>query len=54
MMYPYIILADCIEVTHSHLLDRNNRQEVEVHFEKAIEEGFASARCCLPSYRNAA
>lgn len=50
MMFPYITLADETEVTHSQLLSRNNRQEVEVHFERPTENGFDEARCVLPSY----
>ena len=50
MMYPYITLADETEITFSHILDRNDRREVEVHFERPTEEGFDTARCVLPSY----
>jgi len=50
MMYPYIILSDETEVTHSHILERNDRKEVEVHFERPTDDGFDTARCILPSY----
>lgn len=51
MMYPYMILADETEITHSHLLDRDGVEQVEVHFERATEQGFDSARCVLPTYQ---
>jgi len=50
MMYPYITLADETEITHSELLDKDDVQTVEVHFERPTEHGFDSARCVLPSY----
>ena len=50
MMYPYITLSDETEICYSHLIDRNNRKEVEVHFERPTEDGFDTARCILPSY----
>ncbi|MFW5649028.1 MAG: hypothetical protein ACOCG5_08070 [Candidatus Alkaliphilus sp. MAG34] len=50
MMYPYIILADETEITHSHIIEEDNIQQVEVHFERPTEEGFDIARCILPSY----
>lgn len=40
MMYPYIILADETEITHSHLFEEAGKQTVEVHFERATEHGF--------------
>ncbi len=50
MMYPYITLADETEITHSHLIEDNGVQKVEVHFERACVNGFDSARCVLPTY----
>lgn len=50
MMYPYIVLADETEITHSHIIEENGVQNVEVHFERPVEEGFHTARCILPSY----
>lgn len=50
MMYPYMTLADETEVTHSHLMEQDGQQTVEVHFERPRENGFDSARCVLPSY----
>jgi len=50
MMYPYITLADETEITYSHLLERNGRNEIEVHFERPTEDGFDVARCVLPEY----
>ena len=52
MMYPYITLADKTEVMHSHVMNVNGVQTVEVHFERPSKErGFDSARCVLPSYQ---
>lgn len=51
MMYSYITLADETEITHSHLIEKDGVQTVEVHFERAVEAGFVSARCVLPSYQ---
>ena len=50
MMYPYITLADETEITHSHVMEHEGVQSVEVHFERPTEDGFVSARCVLPSY----
>lgn len=50
MMYPYITLADETDITHSQILERDDTQEIEVHFERATEQGFDSARCVLPAY----
>ena len=49
-MYPYIILADETEICHSHIIEKDGKKEVEVHFERPCEDGFATARCSLPSY----
>lgn len=51
MMYPYITLADETEITHSHIIEENGMQRVEVHFERPTEQGFDSARCVLPTYQ---
>ena len=51
MMYPYITLADETEITHSHILNADDAEQVEVHFERATEQGFDSARCVLPTYQ---
>lgn len=56
MMYPYIVLQETeesgdIEITHSHLLNKNGMPAVEIHFERATEMGFDTARCELPSYK---
>ena len=50
MMYPYMILYDETEITHSHIIEANNGKTVEVHFERPTENGFDMARCSLPSY----
>ncbi|MEE0419582.1 MAG: hypothetical protein UDG86_05995 [Lachnospiraceae bacterium] len=50
MMYPYMQLADETEITHSQIIEKNNKQTVEVHFERPTEDGFDTARCVLPDY----
>lgn len=50
-MYPYIILADETEIVHSQIIEENGEKYIEVHFERATEEGFDVARCSLPSYK---
>ena len=51
MMYPYMILSDETEITHSHIIEEDGAKIVEVHFERPQEEGFDMARCSLPSYK---
>ena len=51
MMYPYLTLADATEITHSHLMETDGINTVEVHFERAVPNGFQSARCQLPEYK---
>ena len=50
MMYPYVTLSDETEITHSHIIERNARKEIEVHFERPSNNGFDVARCILPDY----
>jgi hypothetical protein len=50
-MYSYIILADETEIVHSQILEEDGEKSVEVHFERATEDGFDTARCSLPSYK---
>ncbi len=50
MMYPYITLSDETEIVHSHIIEENGKQVVEVHFERPTEDGFDTARCRLPEY----
>ncbi len=50
MLYPYMILADETEIVHSHIIEENGIQCVEVHFERPTEDGFDVARCSLPTY----
>ena len=49
-MYPYLTLADEIEIVHSHIKVQNGNNEVLVHFERPRLYGFDAARCKLPSY----
>lgn len=51
MMYPYMTLSDETEITHSQTFDENGVKSVEVHFERATDNGFDTARFSLPSYR---
>lgn len=51
MMYPYMILADETEIVHSQILEENGEKYIEVHFERATDDGFDIARCSLPSYK---
>ncbi len=50
MMFSYMTLGDETEVTHSQLVEKDNTQTVEVHFERPTTCGFDSARCVLPQY----
>ncbi len=33
MMYPYMVLSDETEITHSRIFEKDDIQQVEVHFE---------------------
>ena len=50
MMYPYMILSDETEITHSHILEKQGIIHVEVHFERPTDIGFDTARCSLPEW----
>ena len=50
-MYPYIKFEDETEVTFSQIIMKDNIETIQVHFERATESGFDSARCELPSYK---
>ena len=45
-----MILSDETEIVHSHIIEKDGIQWVEVHFERPTEEGFDMARCLLPDY----
>lgn len=49
-MYPYMTFGDGTEVVHSELFEEDGVKKVLVHFERATDDGFDSARCELPSY----
>ena len=51
MMYPHMILADETEIVHSQIIEESGKKTVEVHFERATDNGFDTARCTLPSYK---
>ena len=50
MMYPYIKFDDETEVTFSQIIKKEEKEIIEVHFERPTENGFDTARCKLPSY----
>lgn len=50
MMYAYMTLPDETEIVHSHIIEKDGKPTVLVHFERPTEDGFDSARCELPSY----
>ena len=45
-----MILSDETQIMHSHIIEENDHQSVEVHFERPNENGFDIARCVLPTY----
>ena len=47
-MYPYVTLGDETKIVHSQILEENREKYIEVHFERATEDGFDLARCTLP------
>lgn len=51
MMYPYIKFSDETEVTYSHIIKKDEKEIIEVHFERPTENGFDMARCELPDYK---
>lgn len=51
MMYPYIKFSDETEVTYSQIINKDEIEVIEVHFERPTENGFDTARCELPSYK---
>lgn len=51
MMYPYIKFDDETEVTFSQIINKEEIEKIEVHFERPTEKGFDIARCELPTYR---
>lgn len=50
MMYQYIKFSDETEVTFSQIINKDNIEIIEVHFERPTENGFDTARCELPTY----
>ena len=50
MMYPYIKFEDETEVTFSQIIKKDEKEIIEVHFERPTENGFNMARCQLPNY----
>lgn len=48
MIYPYVTLGDETKIVHSQILEENREKYIEVHFERATEDGFDLARCTLP------
>jgi len=50
MLYPYITLGDGTEILHTQIISEKGQEKIEVQFERVEDDGFASARCILPSY----
>lgn len=50
MLYNFMELPNQTVISHSEILDRNNKERVKVYIEKPIYEGFATATCYLPDY----
>ena len=51
MMYPYIVLADGTEVTHSGIIEKDGVRMVEVQFYRSAGTDICSAKYALPSCR---
>lgn len=51
MIHPYMVFADETEVVHTGIIEKEDGQHVEVHFERPKYMGFDTARCSLPEYK---
>ncbi len=47
MIYPFMVIKNDIEVTHTEMKDDNT---VKVYFEQPVYLGFHSIECILPTY----
>ena len=51
MMYPYVKYSDGTQVVFSNIyIDDEEREGIDVHFERPTEDGFDSVRIKLPTY----
>lgn len=50
-MYPYVKFEDETEVTFSQIVEKEQKEVIEVHFERPTQDGFDVARCELPDYK---
>lgn len=50
MMYPYVKYADGTEVLFSNIYIDNDKECIDVHFERPTSDGFDSIRIKLPTY----
>ena len=51
MMYPYVKYSDGTQVLFSNIyIDDEERECIDVHFERPTEDGFDSVRIKLPTY----
>ena len=51
MMYPYVKYSDGTQVVFSNIyIDDEERECIDVHFERPTEDGFGSVRIKLPTY----
>ena len=50
MMYPYVKYSDGTEVVFSNIYIDNDKECIDVHFERPTQNGFDSVRIKLPTY----
>lgn len=50
MIYPYVKYSDGTEVTFSSIYIDNDKECIDVHFERPTKNGFDSVRIKLPTY----
>ncbi len=50
MMYPYVKYSDGTEVLFSNIYIDNEKECIDVHFERPTNNGFDSVRIQLPTY----
>ena len=50
MLYNFMELPNQTIISHSEILNRNDKEQVKVYIEKPIYGGFATATCYLPDY----
>ena len=50
MMYPYVKYSDGTEVMFSNIYIDDDKECIDVHFERPTKNGFDSVRIKLPTY----